>query len=98
MIVGFQAGGTLGRQIVDGAQRVRVMGQDLAVKARVHTIGGFSAHAGQTQLLGWVGAFRYRPRVCLVHGEPGAQQALQALLREDGIEAEIPGYGDRLEL
>ncbi|MDX1465772.1 MAG: MBL fold metallo-hydrolase [Halomonas sp.] len=45
VIVGFQAGGTLGRQIVDGAERVRVMGQDLAVKARVHTIGGFSAHA-----------------------------------------------------
>ncbi|WP_108445789.1 MBL fold metallo-hydrolase RNA specificity domain-containing protein [Halomonas denitrificans] len=98
VIVGFQAGGTLGRQIVDGAERVRVMGQDLAVKARVHTIGGFSAHAGQTQLLGWVGAFRHRPRVYLVHGEPGAQQALQALLEEGGIEAEIPAYGDRIEL
>jgi len=98
VIVGFQAGGTLGRQIVDGAERVRVMGRDLAVKARVHTIGGFSAHAGQTQLLGWVGAFRHRPRVYLVHGEPGAQRALQALLEEGGIEAEIPAYGDRLEL
>ncbi|MDX1466804.1 MAG: MBL fold metallo-hydrolase, partial [Halomonas sp.] len=98
VIVGFQAGGTLGRQIVDGAERVRVMGRDLVVKARVHTIGGFSAHAGQTQLLGWVGAFRHRPRVYLVHGEPGAQQALQALLQEDGIEAEIPAFGDRIEL
>ncbi|MFG6157345.1 MBL fold metallo-hydrolase RNA specificity domain-containing protein [Halomonas sp. 1390] len=98
VIVGFQAGGTLGRQIVDGAERVRVMGQDLAVKARVHTIGGFSAHAGQTQLLGWVGAFRHRPRVYLVHGEPGAQRALQALLEQSGIDAEIPAFGDRLEL
>ncbi|MEQ6889931.1 MBL fold metallo-hydrolase [Halomonas sp. CS7] len=98
VIVGFQAGGTLGRQIVDGAERIRVMGQDLAVKARVHTIGGFSAHAGQTQLLGWVGAFRHRPRVYLVHGEPGAQQALQTLLEQSGIEAEIPVFGERLEL
>jgi metallo-beta-lactamase family protein len=96
--VGFQAGGTLGRQIVDGADRIRVMGHDLAVKARVHTIGGFSAHAGQTQLLGWAGAFRHRPRFYLVHGEPGAQQALQAALARSDIEAEIPGYGDILQL
>ncbi|MEQ6916110.1 MBL fold metallo-hydrolase [Halomonas aquatica] len=98
VIVGFQAGGTVGRQIVDGAERIRVMGHDLAVKARVHTIGGFSAHAGQTQLLGWAGAFRNRPRFYLVHGEPGAQQALQAALAGSDIEAEIPTYGDRIEL
>ncbi|APE30126.1 MBL fold metallo-hydrolase [Halomonas aestuarii] len=98
VIVGFQAGGTVGRQIVDGADRIRVMGHDLAVKAKVHTIGGFSAHAGQTQLLGWAGAFRDRPRFYLVHGEPGAQQALQAALAESDIEAEIPGYGDLIEL
>ncbi|MDW7746243.1 MBL fold metallo-hydrolase [Halomonas sp.] len=98
VIVGFQAAGTVGRQIVDGAERIRVMGRDLAVKAKVHTIGGFSAHAGQTQLLGWAGAFRNRPRFYLVHGEPGAQQALQAALAESDIEAEIPAYGDRIEL
>jgi metallo-beta-lactamase family protein len=98
VIVGFQAAGTVGRQIVDGAERIRVLGRDLAVKAKVHTIGGFSAHAGQTQLIGWAGAFRNRPRVYLVHGEPGAQQALQAALAEAGIEATIPGYGDTLEL
>lgn len=98
VIVGFQAAGTVGRQIVDGAARIRVMGRDLAVKAKVHTIGGFSAHAGQTQLLGWAGAFRNRPRFYLVHGEPGAQQALQVALARSDIEAEIPAYGDRIEL
>ncbi|TDR50362.1 metallo-beta-lactamase family protein [Halomonas ventosae] len=98
VIVGFQAAGTVGRQIVDGAERIRVMGRELAVKAKVHTIGGFSAHAGQTQLLGWAGAFRNRPRFYLVHGEPGAQLALQAALAESDIDAEIPAYGDRIEL
>lgn len=98
VIVGFQAAGTLGRQLVDGAERVRVLGQDLAVKARVHTIGGFSAHAGQTQLIGWAGAFRNGPRFYLVHGEPGIQQVLKAALAESGIEAEVPAYGDRIEI
>ena len=98
VIVGFQAAGTLGRQLVDGAERVRVLGQDLAVKAKVHTIGGFSAHAGQTQLIGWVGAFRNNPPIYLVHGEPGAQQALKAALAESGIKAEIPAYRDKIEI
>ena len=98
VIVGFQAGGTIGRQIVDGAERIRVFGHDLAVKAKVHTIGGFSAHAGQSQLIGWAGAFRNRPRFYLVHGEPETQKVLQAALAESEIEAEIPAYGDRIEL
>ncbi len=98
VIVGFQAAGTLGRQLVDGAERVRVLGQELAVKARVHTIGGFSAHAGQSQLIGWAGAFRDHPRFYLVHGEPGTQQVLKAALAESGIEAEIPAFGDRIEI
>ncbi|MGM0988232.1 MAG: MBL fold metallo-hydrolase RNA specificity domain-containing protein [Pseudomonadota bacterium] len=98
VIVGFQAAGTVGRQIVDGAERIRVMGRDLAVKAKVHTLGGFSAHAGQTQLLGWAGAFRNRPRFYLVHGEPGAQQALRDALARSDIEAEIPACGERIEL
>lgn len=98
VIVGFQAAGTLGRQLVDGAERVRVLGQELAVRARVHTIGGFSAHAGQSQLIGWAGAFRDKPRFYLVHGEPQTQQVLQSALAASDIEAEIPAYGDRIEL
>ncbi|PMR73181.1 MBL fold metallo-hydrolase RNA specificity domain-containing protein [Billgrantia endophytica] len=98
IIVGFQAAGTLGRQLVDGAERVKVFGEELAVKARIHTIGGFSAHAGQRDLVAWAGAFRNAPRIYLVHGEPGAQQRLQETLAESGIEAGIPGYGERVTL
>jgi len=98
VIVGFQAAGTLGRQIVDGAERVRVLGKDLAVKAQVHTIGGFSAHAGQSELIDWAGTFRNRPRYYLVHGEPGAQLKLKEALARNGIEAHIPDFGERIVL
>lgn len=98
VIVGFQAAGTLGRQLVDGAERVKVLGDELAVKAKIHTIGGFSAHAGQSQLLGWAAGFRDRPRFFLVHGEPSAQQALKAALAEQQIEAEVPAFGDQVVL
>ena len=98
VIVGFQAGGTRGRQLVDGAERIKVLGEELRVKARIHTLGGFSAHAGQSQLLDWAGAFRNRPLFYLVHGEPLAQQALAAALADIGIAAEIPGYADQIPL
>lgn len=98
VIVGFQAAGTLGRQLVEGAEEVRVLGEDLRVRAHVHTIGGFSAHAGQSQLIGWAGAFRSHPRLYLVHGEPDAQRALQAALREAGIESHVAVHGQRIEL
>lgn len=99
VIVGFQAAGTLGRQLVDGADRVRLLGSDIAVKASIHTLGGFSAHAGQARLLEWAAAFRDRPPFYLVHGEPGAQETLKAVLKErHGIDAAIPGHGDVIEL
>ncbi|MCK8515018.1 MBL fold metallo-hydrolase [Methylonatrum kenyense] len=98
VIVGFQAEGTLGRQLVDGAESVRILGDTIDVRASIHTIGGFSAHAGQSQLLAWVGAFRDRPRVYLVHGEPGAQAALQAKLAASEIDARIPEPGESIML
>ena len=98
VIVGFQAAGTNGRRLVDGADHLRVLGKDLKVRAKVHTIGGFSAHAGQTELIAWAGAFRNRPRFYLVHGEPTAQQVLQQALASTGIDAEIPVYRQCIEL
>ncbi|RFA29399.1 MBL fold metallo-hydrolase [Alkalilimnicola ehrlichii] len=98
VIVGFQAAGTLGRQLVDGARSVKVLGEELPVKAKIHTIGGFSAHAGQAQLLSWAGAFRGRPTFYLVHGEPEAREALQIALAEAGIDAATPDYGERIVL
>lgn len=98
VIVGFQAAGTLGRQLVDGAESVQVFGEPMQVRASIHTIGGFSAHMGQSDLVAWAGAFRDHPLLYLVHGEPGAQQALQKALADAGIDARIPAYGDVIML
>jgi metallo-beta-lactamase family protein len=98
MFVGFQARGTPGRALVDGAKRLKLLGEDIVVRARIHTLGGFSAHAGQNQLVEWMGPLRRaRPRVFLVHGESDRMEALRARLREiHGLEAEIPDAGARI--
>lgn len=82
VIVGFQARGTLGRRIVDGAETIKLWGDDYAVRSAVHTIGGLSAHADQNGLCSWYGSFSNRPPVYLVHGEPQPQEKLAAQLRE----------------
>jgi len=82
IFAGFQARGTLGRQLVDGAEFVTIFGEKVRVKARRHTIGGFSAHADQAGLLEWYGHFRGQPRVALVHGEDKAREALRDQLAE----------------
>ena len=94
VFVGFQAQGTTGRKIVDGAEKVRIFNEDVNVKAKVYTINGFSAHAGQTQLLDWLSHFENRAmQVFLVHGEYSAQQVLAGLMRERfGFEVLIPDY------
>lgn len=70
LITGFQAAGTFGRRLVDGAKRVRLLGEDLPVRADLYTLGGLSAHADRGALLGWLGHFRSKPRrVYVVHGE-----------------------------
>ena len=99
VFTGFQARGTLGRAIVDGADRVRLLHQQIIVKAKVHTLGGFSAHAGQSQLLNWADHFNPRPELHLVHGELEKTLALQGALRHRlGWEANIPEPGDRIAL
>lgn len=96
IFVGFQARGTLGRRLVDGEKRVKIFGQDTVVKAKLHTIGGFSAHAGQTELVRWATAIGGAPEFYLVHGEPEAQQVLQEVLAEAGIQAQIPEQGQQI--
>ncbi len=99
MIIGYQSAGTLGRKLVDGSQFVRIYGEDIRVAATVHTIGGLSAHAGQDDLLAWYQAIAGRPPVHLVHGEERGREGLATCLRERlGVEAGLPGYGDRLAL
>ena len=73
LIAGFQAAGTLGRRLVDGAQLVHIFGQPVRVKARIYTVGGLSAHADQSVLLGWLGGFHKPPgNTFVVHGEATA--------------------------
>ncbi len=73
LIAGFQAAGTLGRRLVDGAQLVRIFGQPVRVKARIYTVGGLSAHADQSVLLGWLRGFHKPPEnTFVVHGEANA--------------------------
>jgi metallo-beta-lactamase family protein len=99
VMIGFQAQGTLGRRLVDGAQHVRLWGETIKVAAKIHTVGGLSAHADQAGLMDWYGAFANRPPACLVHGEPGAQHALAAALRSTyGADVRIPARGDVLDL
>lgn len=98
VIVGYQSAGTLGRQLVDGAKTVRIFGEPVAVKASIHKLGGFSAHAGQSDLIKWFGhSAPTHPRVALIHGEDKARRALaRKLLEEFSIEAEMPAYGETI--
>ena len=84
VIVGYQAQGTLGRRIVDGADEIRLFGEDFPVRASVHTIGGLSAHADQRDLVNWYANFASQPPLYLVHGEPRAQKALAKKLKSAG--------------
>ena len=100
MIVGFQAQGTLGRSLVDGAQKIRLWGETIKVAAQVHTIGGLSAHADQRELLNWVSNIKSKTNLILVHGE---EEPLKVLKRElksahPNYPIKIPSYGERIEL
>ena len=100
MIVGFQSPGTLGRRLVDGEKEVTIFGEPVAVRASVHTLGGFSAHADQTGLLEWVGAVApSRPRVIVTHGEDRARATFSRLIRSRyGLKPEVPNLGDVIEV
>jgi metallo-beta-lactamase family protein len=82
IIPGFQAAGTLGRSIVDGAKTIRLWGETINVAAKVHTIGGLSAHADQQELINWYQQFKQQPPLMLVHGELIALDALATKVRE----------------
>jgi metallo-beta-lactamase family protein len=85
VIVGYQARGTLGRSLVEGASRIRLWGETIRVAGQVHTVGGLSAHADQQELLNWYKDIPGRPPLVLVHGEEEPQEILaQRLRRETG--------------
>jgi metallo-beta-lactamase family protein len=100
MFVGYQAAGTLGRQLVDGAKEVRILGQKYKVKAKVAQINGFSAHADKNEMLKWLQKFKTPPRqIFLVHGEPESAQAFRSFLTEKtGWKVTIPEYEQEVVL
>jgi len=99
IFTGFQVPGTLGRYIVDGAKRAYILGEEMAIRARVYTIGGFSAHADQRELLEWLGAFTNNPRVFIVHGEEPVALEFEKIVREKlGLTTYVPHLGEELEI
>ncbi|MFT6805006.1 MAG: metallo-beta-lactamase family protein, partial [Glaciecola sp.] len=94
---GYQANGTLGRLLVDGKKHIKIFNDDFAVKAQIETLGGFSAHAGQDQLMEWLTGFKNNPSVVLVHGEPKALDALSnRIWRDLNIQVRVPHRGDSM--
>ena len=101
LFVGYQAVGTLGRQIVDGADIVRILGNQYPVKAKVIKLDGFSAHADRKELFQWISAFKQNPprKIFLTHGEDRASKSLSALIKDQlNFKVERPSYKDRFVL
>lgn len=100
VIIGFQAEGTLGRRLVDGEKRVRLFGEEVRVRAGVHTIGGLSAHADRDALLAWLRGFRQPPeRTFVVHGEASTAIGFADTIAEQlGWTVEAPAAGSHVEL
>lgn len=100
LFVGYQAPGTLGYSIVNGAKTVKIFGEEIAVNARIEYIEGYSGHADQEWLMNFVYSFRTKPKhIFLVHGEVESQNVLQEkIINEAGINAVIPDFGETYEL
>ncbi|HHX77283.1 MAG TPA: MBL fold metallo-hydrolase [Firmicutes bacterium] len=100
IMVGYQAEGTLGRRLTEGEKKVRIFGEEIAVKAEIANIHGFSAHADQEELLRWLKKFKNPPRqVYLVHGEEEAMETLAALIRDNfDIPVHIPDYMEEITI
>jgi metallo-beta-lactamase family protein len=100
LIVGFQSPGTTGRKLVDGAKTLMMFGEEVPVRASIHTMGGFSAHADQNGLLDWYGVMApSRPRTIVTHGEDRARKAFSEHLKKRfGVCAECPALDDEIEI
>lgn len=96
IFVGYQAEGTLGRKLVDGAKKVKIFGEDITVNARIEMIEGFSGHADMNGLLDWIGKFNRKPaKIFIVHGEETVMNEFSASINQRfGIETVIPSRGD----
>lgn len=100
LFTGYQAEGTLGRRLLDGADEVSILGEKVPVAARIERLNALSAHADQREILDWLHGFAGVPRrTFIVHGEPGPQEALAGLIEDElGWRTEIPEFGQVFEL
>ena len=102
LIVGFMADHTLGRRIVERRPMIKVFGEEIPLRARVEILNGYSAHADRTELRRWLDAVRgpasWKMPVHLVHGEPEAQDAFAATLRDAGYKVTAPSRGETVQL
>jgi metallo-beta-lactamase family protein len=99
LFVGYQAVGTLGREILDGASPVRILGQSYPVKMGIERIDAFSAHAGMNDLMHWVNNFKSPPKhVFLTHGEDDSIRRMSEYVQSKGWEVSAPAYGEEFEL
>ena len=97
IFVGFQAQGTLGRILVDRARQITLFDEEVRVKAEIETLGGFSAHAGQSELIEWISHFTTAPRIMLVHGEADALDTLSnKIWEEKQLATEVPYQGQKI--
>jgi metallo-beta-lactamase family protein len=96
VLVGYQAEGSLGRRLIDGVKRVKIMGEEVGVRAKIHNLEGFSAHADQEDLVRWLTNFKQPPaNIFVVHGEPEQSAAFAGVVKERlGIPAYVPNFGD----
>jgi metallo-beta-lactamase family protein len=100
LFVGYQGEGSLGRLMVDGKKTVTIFGEKIPVRASVHTFGGLSGHAGQTDLLRWIGSFAASgPRVFLTHGEERGRKPLGKRIKErHKLRVDYPGLHETIEI
>lgn len=98
IFVGYQAVGTLGRRLVEGEKTVRIAGEEVTVKAQLHTINGFSAHADKNDLLAWASNFETDPLFLVTHGEERSSRALTETLNQKGHKAVAPSINQEFEL
>ena len=97
VFVGYQVQGTLGRKLVDGAKKINIYGEDVIVKAKVHTINGFSAHADQNGLIEWMDKFTKLDKIFLIHGERDKQEIFQKEIEKRlGKKSHIVKYGEKI--
>ncbi|MBV1820631.1 hypothetical protein KUA25_21430, partial [Bacteroidales bacterium MSK.15.36] len=100
VFVGYQAEGTLGRKILDGVKKTKILGEDIVIEAEIHDLEGFSGHADQKVLLNWLERFEKKPKkVFVVHGEEESSKVFANLIKKEfNIEVITPNIGDAFQI